>query len=224
MRLLLLESDLATGARLRHDLTADDHVVDWCQRIGDVPALQAEPYDMLLVDDRLPDGSGVDWVRAQRRAGNTTPALIIAAPDAASEGVRALDNGADDYVVKPVVRDELCARMRAVRRRTSGFGSPTVQFGAVELDLNAKSAYVQGSSVPLTAREWSVLEALVLRTGRVVTKRNLEALVVGLEGGLASNAIEVHVSNIRRKLDRRLIETVRGVGYRMATFGAAAAA
>jgi two-component system, OmpR family, response regulator len=109
------------------------------------------------------------------------------------------------------------------RRRTSGFGSPLVSFGAVELDLNAKAAYIGGRSVPLTAREWSVLEALVLRTGRVVTKRNLEALVVGLEGGLASNAIEVHVSNIRRKLDHRLIETVRGVGYRMAAFGAMAA-
>lgn len=223
MRLLLLESDLATGARLRSDLCADDHVVDWCQRLGEVPALQAEPYDMLLVDCRLPDGSGVDWVRAQRRAGNATPALIIAARDAPGEGVRALDNGADDYVLKPVEREELHARMRAVRRRTSGFGSPLVAFGAVELDLNAKAAYVGGRSASLTAREWSVLEALVLRTGRVVTKRNLEALVVGLEGGLASNAIEVHVSNIRRKLDHRLIETVRGVGYRMAAFGALAA-
>lgn len=223
MRLLLLESDLATGAHLRQDLCSDDHLVEWCQRLADVPALQAEPYDMLLVDCRLADGSGVDWLRAQRRAGNTTPALIIAAPDVPGEGVRALDNGADDYVVKPVERDELRARMRAVRRRTSGFGSPLVAFGVVELDLNAKAAYVDGRSVPLTAREWSVLEALVLRTGRVVSKRNLEALVVGLEGGLASNAIEVHVSNIRRKLDHRLIETVRGVGYRMATFGAMAA-
>ncbi len=223
MRLLLLESDPATAARLRHDLLADDHLVDCCLRLADVPALQAEPYDMLLVDCRLADGSGVDWLRAQRRAGNSTPALIIAAQDLPGEGVRALDNGADDYVLKPVARDELGARMRAVRRRSAGFGSSLVSFGAVELDLNAKVAHVEGRNAPLTAREWSVLEALVLRTGRVVTKRNLEALVVGLEGGLASNAIEVHVSNIRRKLDRRLIETVRGVGYRMATLGAMAA-
>jgi two-component system OmpR family response regulator len=119
--------------------------------------------------------------------------------------------------VKPIERAELAARMRAVRRRMSGFGSPRLTFGEVELDLNAKAAFVSGARTVLTAREWSVLESLVLRTGRVVTKRDLEALVLGLEGELSSNSIEVHVSNIRRKLGRRLIETVRGIGYRMVT-------
>jgi two-component system OmpR family response regulator len=217
MRLLLLEHDTVSGTVLRDYLRSDAHVVDWYQRLSEVSALHEEPFDMLLVDWQLPDGSGVDWVRAQRRAGNATPALILTARSAPSEGVRGLDNGADDYLVKPIERAELAARMRAVRRRMSGFGSPRLTFGEVELDLNAKAAFVSGARTVLTAREWSVLESLVLRTGRVVTKRDLEALVLGLEGELSSNSIEVHVSNIRRKLGRRLIETVRGIGYRMVT-------
>jgi two-component system OmpR family response regulator len=217
MRLLLLQHDTVFGKSLRDYLRSDAHVVDWYQRLSDVWALREEPYDILLVQWQLPDGSGVDWVRALRRAGNATPALILTAPNLASERVRGLDSGADDYVVLPIARAELAARIRAVRRRVSGFGSPHVTFGPVELDLNGREASVNGTRVGLTAREWSILEALVLRTGRVVSKRELEALVLGLHADLASNSLEVHVSNLRRKLGRGLIETVRGIGYRMAT-------
>jgi two-component system OmpR family response regulator len=215
MRLLLLEDDVTLGATLS-DFLRSDHVVDWCRRLGDVAALQQEPYDMLIVDWRLPDGTAVDWVRSLRRAGNATPALMLNACDVPSDRVRGLDSGADDYMATPLDPEELAARIRAVRRRRSGFGSPHISFGAVELDLNAKTAFVNGRRAELTAREWAVLEALTLRAGRVVTKRDLEALVLGMEGDLSSNAIEVHVSRIRTKLGRGLIETVRGIGYRMA--------
>ncbi|HUL67667.1 MAG TPA: response regulator transcription factor [Burkholderiaceae bacterium] len=216
MRLLLLEDDVTLGATLS-DFLRGDHVVDWCRRLGDVAALQQEPYDMLIVAWQLPDGTAVDWVRSLRRAGNATPALMLNTRDVPSDRVRGLDSGADDCMATPLDPEELAARIRAVRRRKSGFGSPRVGFGAVELDLNAKTAFVNGTRAELTAREWSVLEALALRTGRVVTKRDLEALVLGMEGDLSSNAIEVHVSRIRSKLGRALIETVRGIGYRMAS-------
>jgi two-component system OmpR family response regulator len=216
MRLLLLENDATLGADLRDFLRCETHVVDWCRRLSDVVVLHREPYDVLIVDWQLPDGSAVDWVRALRRAGNMTPTLILNSRDLPSDRVRALDSGADDYVLKPVDRDELAARIRALRRRVSGFGSPHLTFGTVELDLNDRAALVGGAPAALTAREWSVLEALALRTGRVVTKRDLEALVLGFDGDLSSNAIEVHVCRLRSKLGRRVIETVRGIGYRMA--------
>jgi two-component system, OmpR family, response regulator len=216
MRLLLLQHDTVFGKGLRDYLRADAQVVDWYQRLSDVWALREEPYDILLVERELPDGSGVEWVRALRRKGNATPALILTGPNLASERVRGLDGGADDYVVQPMAREELAARIRAVRRRVSGFASPHVNFGMVELDLNGRVAFVNATRAELTGREWSVLEALVLRCGRAVTKRDLEALVLGLQGDLASNSIEVHISNLRRKLGRELIETVRGVGYLIA--------
>ena len=215
MRLLLLQHDSVGGSQLSGYLRSEANVVDWYQRLSDVWPLGEEPYDILLVERELPDGSGVEWVRALRRKGNATPALILTEPNLASERVRGLDGGADDYVVQPVARAELAARIRAVRRRVAGFGSPRVAFGALELDLNERVASVDGSPVRLTAREWSILEALALRTDRVVSKRDLEALVLGLQGDLASNSIEVHVSNLRRKLGRGLIETVRGIGYRI---------
>ncbi len=217
MRLLLLEDDPGLGAGLRDYLQADGHVVDWCQRLGDVALLRDEPYDALLVDWQLPDGSGLDWVRALRRRGDATPVLVMTARDLLDDRVRGLDAGADDYLVKPFDPEELSARIRAVTRRRSGSGSPRLAFGEVELDLTGRTAYVSGVRARLTAREWALIEALALRAGRLVSKSDLESLVLGLDGEVASNSLEVHVSSLRRKLGRRCIETVRGLGYRIAT-------
>jgi len=215
MRLLLLEDDLILGEGLRDFLQTEGHVVDWCQQLGQAMALRDEPYDAMLIDWQLPDGSGLDWVRTLRRQGSQTPLLILTARDMLNDRIRGLDAGADDYLVKPFDPEELAARIRAVRRRSSGSASPSLSFGDVSLDLNGKVAYVHGVRADLTAREWSVVEALALRAGRLVAKSDLEALVLGLDGEVASNALEVHVSSIRRKLGRTLIETVRGLGYRM---------
>jgi two-component system OmpR family response regulator len=217
MRLLLIEDDEILGLGLRDFLQADGHVVDWCQRLGAADMLRDEPYDALLVDWQLPDGSGLDWVRNARRRGVTTPVLVLTARDLLADRVRGLDTGADDYLVKPFDPEELAARIRAVRRRVSGAASPSVRFGDVELDLNTKDATVGGVRADLTPREWAVIEALVLRAGRLVSKSDLEAIVFGLDGEVASNSLEVHVSGIRRKLGRGIIETVRGLGYRMAS-------
>jgi len=219
MRLLLLEDDTILGEGLRDYLQAQGHVVDWCQRVSEAMALSGEAFDVLLVDWQLPDGSGLDWVRGLRRHGQTTPALLLTARDLLSDRVLGLDAGADDYLVKPFAAAELAARIRAVSRRAHGAVAPRLGLagGEAALDLQAKRAYLHDIPVDLTAREWSILEALALRAGRLVSKADLEGLVLGMEADLQSNALEVHISSIRRKLGKGVIETVRGMGYRVAT-------
>lgn len=215
MRLLLIEDDLVLGEGLRDYLQAEGHRVDWIQRLADADAFRGEPCDAMLVDWQLPDGSGLDWIRARRAHGDTTPMLMLTARDLLSDRIRGLDNGADDYLVKPFAPEELAARVRAVGRRGSWSAGQRLCAGAVQIDLTARAVYVQAQRVELTAREWAVLEALTLRAGRIVPKADLEKLVLGFGAELASNALEVHVSNLRRKLGHDLIETVRGLGYRL---------
>jgi two-component system OmpR family response regulator len=215
MRLLLLEDDAILGDGISAYLRSEGHVVDWCQRLLDVGALQAEPYDALLVDWQLPDGSGLDWIRTLRRQGTRTPILMMTARDRLSDRIQGLDTGADDYLVKPFAPEELVARLRALQRRSVGVAAPRLKVGEVEVDLTAKAAWMDGARVDITQREWQVLEALVSRPGRVVSKTDLEALMLGLDGEVASNALEVHISRLRRKLGHGLIETVRGLGYRI---------
>ncbi len=217
MRLLLLEDDAILGEGLRDYLQAQGHVVDWCQRVSEVLALGSEAFDVLLVDWQLPDGSGLDWIRGLRRRGDGTPALLLTARDLLSDRVMGLDAGADDYLVKPFAPQELAARIRAISRRMlarHGARQPVVGTEA-SVDLQAKRAYLLDEPIDLTAREWSILEALVLRAGRLVSKGDLEGLVLGLDADLHSNALEVHISSIRRKLGKGVIETVRGMGYRV---------
>ena len=215
MRLLLLEDDPLLGEGLRDWLVADGHVVDWCRSLAETQAMAGEPFDALLVDWQLPDGSGLDWLKGRRGRGDLTPVLMLTARDRLTQRIEGLDAGADDYLVKPFAPEELAARLRAVARRSSGGADARWQWQDVVLDLQARSAALAGARVDLTAREWAVLEALVLRAGRIVPKAELEKLVLGFESELASNALEVHVSALRRKLGRELIETVRGLGYRV---------
>ena len=140
---------------------------------------------------------------------------MLTARDRLQQRIEGLDAGADDYLVKPVAPEELAARLRAIGRRLSGGGGSVRLFGDVAIDLAARGVRVAGQRVELTAREWAVLEALVLRAGRVVPKADLERLVLGTDSEVSSNALEVHVSALRRKLGRDLIETVRGLGYRV---------
>lgn len=216
MRLLLIEDDPTLGEGLRDFLRAEGHRVDWCERLAMTDALRDEPYDAWLVDWQLPDGSGLDWVRARRSRGEVTPALMLTARDRLDDRVTGLDAGADDYLIKPFAPEELSARLRAVSRRTgAGAAHPRSRFGDVEVDLGARAAFANGARADLTAREWALLEALVLRAGRIVPKTDLEKLVHGFDSEVASNALEVHVSALRRKLGWELIETVRGLGYRI---------
>jgi two-component system OmpR family response regulator len=219
MRLLLLEDDPVLGEGLRDYLRTEGHVVDWCLRVADAALLVNEPYDALLIDWQLPDGSGLDWLRRLRQRGLTTSALMLTARDLLSERVQGLDAGADDYLVKPFAPEELAARLRAVSRRSAGTGGERIDFGAFQVDLTAKTVWRGATRIELTAREWALLEALVLRVGRIVSRSDLDALVIGLDADVNSNVLEVHISNLRRKLGRGFIETVRGLGYRIATPG-----
>jgi two-component system, OmpR family, response regulator len=216
MRLLLIEDDATLGEGLRDWLRAEGHRVDWVIDLAHARALQAEPYDAWLVDWQLPDGSGVDWLRARRSGGDATPALVLTARDRLTDRIGGLDAGADDYLVKPFAPEELAARLRAVSRRSgAGAALSRATLGDVVVDLGARAVERGGARVELTAREWTVLEALVLRSGRIVAKPDLEKLMLGFDSEVTSNALEVHVSALRRKLGREVIETVRGLGYRV---------
>lgn len=220
MRLLLLEDDDILGEGLRDYLRCQGHVVDWCRNLAETQALRGEPFDAYLLDWALPDGSGLAWLAAARRRGDSVPALMLTARDGLGSRIEGLDAGADDYLVKPFAPEELAARLRVIGRRSSGGGASARRRIAatefqVEVDLSERAAYADARRVELTGREWAVLEALLLRAGRIVPKAELEKLVLGFETELASNALEVHVSALRRKLGRSVIETVRGIGYRM---------
>jgi two-component system OmpR family response regulator len=216
MRLLLIEDDDILGEGLRDFLRAEGHAVDWCRSLDQTQALRGESYHALLIDWQLPDGSGLQWLQHRRAQGDRTPALMLTARDRIADRIEGLDRGADDYLVKPFAPEELSARLRAVARRSAGAAASSVRLGAVEVDIAARAAWVDGAVADLTAREWAVLEALVLRAGHLVAKPELEQLVLGFDAEVSSNALEVHVSALRRKLGRGLIETVRGLGYRIA--------
>ena len=216
MRLLLLEDDAILGEGLRDFLRSEAHVVDWCTRLSQARLLVSEPYDAWLIDWNLPDGSGVDWLRGLRAQGLRVPAVVLTARDLLCDRVQGLDSGADDFLVKPFAPEELAARLRVISRRQTG-NAPRKAFGPVAVDLAAKGVWRDEVPVELTAREWAILEALVLRAGRIVSKPDLEALVCGFETELASNSIEVHVFKLRSKLGKAFIETIRGLGYRVAS-------
>ncbi|MGY0194911.1 response regulator transcription factor [Leptothrix sp. BB-4] len=215
MRLLLIEDDTILGEGLRDYLRSEGHVVDWCTHLAQADATRGEPYDGLLIDWQLPDGSGLSWLRAVRARGEAIPALVLTARDSLDDRIHGLDQGADDYLVKPFAPEELAARLRVVARRSAAAPRSRLVFGEVEMDLHARAVWRAGERVDLTAREWTVLEALAMRAGRIVPKADLEKLVLGMDADVSSNVVEVHVSNLRRKLGRRLLDTVRGLGYRM---------
>lgn len=219
MRLMLLEDDRTLGEGLRDFLQHDGHRVDWCTTLAQARTLVSEPYDAWLLDWNLPDGSALEWLRSLRAKGGRTPALVLTARDMLSDRIHGLDSGADDFLVKPFAPEELCARLRALSRRLTG-GTPCKVFGAVDVRLADMEVRLHGQRVELTAREWAVLEALVLRAGRTVSSSDLQALVLGLDGDLNSNALQVHVFHLRSKLGKDLIQTVRGLGYRVAAPGA----
>ncbi|WP_337878254.1 response regulator transcription factor [Caldimonas sp.] len=215
MRLLLIEDDRLLGGGLRDYLGALGHAVDWVTEVAQAEVLASEPYDAWLIDWQLPDGSGLDWLRRRRRQGDATAALVLTARDRVHERIEGLDSGADDYLVKPFDPEELLARLRAVQRRAQGGAGQPLRWGTLCIDLGRRQVRRDEQPVELTAREWAVLEALILRAGRLVPKAELEALVFAREAEVHSNALEVHVSHLRRKLGPGLIDTVRGLGYRL---------
>ncbi len=217
MRLLLAEDDRMIGESVRQGLRQDGFTVDWVRdgRAADT-ALTDPVHDLLLLDLGLPQKEGLAVLRAMRRRGDTRPVLIMTARDAVADRVAGLDAGADDYVVKPFDLTELAARIRALLRRGAGRASPVLAFGAIELDPATRETRVQGKPVALSAREFALLEALLARPGAILSRAQLEDKLYGWNEEVGSNAVEVHLHALRRKLPANTIRNVRGVGWMIA--------
>ena len=217
MRILLIEDDSVLGAAVRDQIVGDGHSVDWVTRIDAArDAMAGAAYDLILLDLMLPDGRGIVFLRALRAAGDVTPIIILTALDQVSDRIEGLTAGADDYIVKPFDLDELSARIGSVARRYSGNPNPIIRLRSLDIDIARRSVRRDGKAVQLTAREWALLEAFLTRPGQLLSKAQLEEKLYDFDAEVESNTIEVHVSRLRKKLGTGLIETERGLGYRLA--------
>jgi two-component system OmpR family response regulator len=201
---------------VREQIADDGHAVDWVQRLDHAEtSVRTTAYDLILLDLMLPDGRGLDFLRKQRSAGDVTPVIILTAQDQISERIAGLNAGADDYLVKPFDLFELSARVAAVARRYSGNPNPQLKVGELVIDMTARTVQRVGTLVDLTAREWALLEAFIQRPSALLSKSQLEERLYAFGAEIESNTIEVYISRLRKKLGRDLIETVRGMGYRL---------
>lgn len=220
MRLLLVEDDPMIGRAVRQGLGDAGFAVDWVEsgRAAEL-ALANGVYDLAVLDLGLPDKDGITLLRELRaRQSNQSklPVLIATARDAVADRITGLNTGADDYVLKPFDLDELIARVRALLRRRGGSGSPLLECGKLTLDTVQREVRLEGQSVALSPREFTLLEALMQRPGTVLSREQLEDAIYGWEQEIGSNAVEVHLHHLRRKLGAERIRNVRGVGYKVA--------
>ncbi len=216
MRILLVEDDFILGNAISEQVTSSGHAVDWMKLLADAEAsARTVMYDLILLDLMLPDGRGLDFLRSRRAVGDTTSVIILTARDQISERIEGLNAGADDYLVKPFDLAELTARIGAVARRYTGNPNPLMKFGALDIDLSARIVRRNDKKVELTAKEWRLLEALLQNPGIVLSKAQLEEHLYNFDAQFESNTIEVHISRLRKKLGRNVIETLRGIGYRL---------
>ncbi|MEO8407043.1 MAG: response regulator transcription factor [Oxalobacteraceae bacterium] len=217
MKILLVEDDSMIGKAVRQGLTLAGFSVDWAQdgRAAQL-SLAHDVYNLVVLDLGLPHQDGIAILKSARARGNNIPVLIATARDSVADRIAGLNAGADDYVVKPFDLDELVARIRALLRRHAGSGSPVVTYGALSFDTIGKTVSLRGVVLDLSARETGILEALMQKPGAVLSKEALEEALYGWGQEIGSNAIEVHLHNLRKKLGPDVIRNVRGVGYRVA--------
>lgn len=214
MRLLLVEDDAMIGASVQRGLRLEGHAVDWVQDgVAAELALRDNPYELLLLDLGLPRRDGIEVLSRLRASGNPLPVLVLTARDAVTDRIRGLDAGADDYIVKPFDLDELAARVRAVARRQRGQAEPVMRRGRLVLDPAAHAVSLDGVPVRLSAREFALLKALMDEGGKPLSRAQLEERLYGWDEEPESNAIEVHIHALRRKLGAEWIRNLRGVGY-----------
>jgi two-component system OmpR family response regulator/two-component system response regulator QseB len=214
MRLLLIEDDPMIGDSIAEGLRAERYALDWA-RDGDAAllALAADVYDLVLLDLGLPGHDGLEVLRRYRAGGGATPVLILTARDSTADRVQGLDGGADDYLVKPFDLEELFARVRALLRRGAGRTQPDIVHRGVTLRVSTHEAFLDGQALPLSAREFALLAALLDPPGRVMSKALLEQKLYGWNEEVESNTVDVYVHRLRRKLGANFIKNVRGVGY-----------
>jgi DNA-binding response OmpR family regulator len=214
MRLLLVEDDPLLGDGLRAGLSQEGYSVDWFREGRSAEAaLKSEAFDLLVLDLGLPDMSGLALLKQLRERGETVPVLILTARDAIDDRVAGLDSGADDYMVKPFDLDELAARLRALLRRHSGRASAAIRHGELVLDPAAHRVTLAEKPVELSPREYAVLHLLLENRGKVMSRSRLEESLYAWGEEVESNAIEVYIHHLRKKLGTSLIRTIRGVGY-----------
>ncbi len=214
MRLLVVEDDPLLGDAIQAGLKQAGYAVDWVNDgLKADHALSTEAYVAMVLDLGLPRLSGLEVLSRLRQRKSALPVLILTARDTVEERIQGLDQGADDYLVKPFDLGELAARLRALIRRSKGQPNPVLQVGEVQLDPAAHSVTYQGQLVELASREFTVLQALMLNVGRVMSRSQLEDKLYAWGQEVESNTVEVHIHHLRRKLYPGLIETIRGVGY-----------
>ncbi|MGB7501988.1 MAG: response regulator transcription factor [Azonexus sp.] len=214
MRLLVVEDDPMIGASIRTGLRQEGYTVDWV-RDGDAAdlATTTNAYDAILLDLGLPGKSGLDLLAQWRRKQDTVPILIITARDSVEDRIVGLDTGADDYLVKPFDLNELAARLRALLRRRSGRATPVIEHGSLSLDPATHEVRLNGDPIKLSGREFALLHALLQNPGVPLSRSQLEDRLYGWNEEIGSNAVEVHIHALRRKIGSELIRNVRGVGY-----------
>lgn len=218
MRILLIEDDPALGAAVRDQIAAEGHMPDLAPTLADArDFLATMPYDLILLDLGLPDGRGIDFLRALRAKGSATPVMILTAHDRITERIEGLNAGADDYMVKPFDLAELSARIAAVARRYAGNPNPLITLGTLEIDLAAHAIFGPDGQIDLSQREWIIFEALLKRPGQIVSKSQIEDQIYAFDSEVESNTIEVYVSRLRKKLGKDVVQTFRGMGYRLGT-------
>ena len=214
MRLLLVEDDELLGDAVKTGLTQFGYIVDWLKD-GETArsALRSELFELIILDLGLPKLSGINLLQAIRHDGNTTPVIILTARDSIESRVKGLDSGADDYIIKPFDLNELSARIRALVRRSQGRADTVLQYRNISLDPAAHSVMVDEITINVPRREFALLQKLLENSGHVLSREQLMQSIYGWDEDVDSNALEVHIHNLRKKLNANFIRTIRGVGY-----------
>lgn len=216
MRLLLVEDDEQLGQGIRKALMRDGDHVDWLTDGAQaLSAIRSDSFELIILDLQLPGKDGIAVLQTMRKESINTPVLIMTARDTVDERVLGLDTGADDYVVKPVELKELRSRVRALSRRSHGIATPEIILGDLRLNIATQQVWYCGEEIELNRREFVVLSEFANKPRQVLARGQLEEVLYGWDDGVESNALEVHIHHLRKKLGKKLIKTVRGVGYRL---------
>lgn len=214
MRILLVEDDELLGEAAQAGLSQNGYTVDWLKDGESAKlAMLNESFDLVVLDLGLPKLSGLGLLKSVRASGNSTPIIILTARETIEDRVKGLDGGADDYLTKPFDIDELSARIRALIRRSAGRADSTIVYGNIELDPAAHQVKQNGHEVNVPRREFALLQKLLENSGNVLSREQLMQSIYGWEEDVDSNALEVHIHNLRKKLNATFIRTIRGVGY-----------
>ena len=214
MRVLLIEDDKSLGRAVRDHLINQNNAVDWAETLEDAySAVATTHYDFILLDLRLPDGSGLDFLKNIRAKNLGSPVVILTAHDQISERIEGLNSGADDYIVKPFDLYELTARIGAVARRTNGLSKSEIRIGSMTLNMENKRLFINNKEVELSSREWAIIEHMATHPNMLVTKAQIEDTIYAFGSEVESNTVEVYISRLRKKIGKDRIKTHHGRGY-----------